>query len=261
MPELPEVETIVRELRKKISGKKLRTLLVFDKRIDRLHLPLPLKIHSVDRHGKYIVIHSGSGKILLHLRMSGRLHFSKTGAAEKTYKSERAAFIFADGSVLRFFDPRRFGTLEWRKGDLPEIGLNPLSSGFDREKFRDILYSRSRALKSLLLDQKLVAGLGNIYADESLWYSKINPRRASDSLSSAEIQHLASSIKKVLREAIKRGGFTLRDYRKPSGKEGSYQKFRKAYGREGLPCFRCRSKIERVKTGGRSTYFCPRCQK
>ncbi len=263
MPELPEVETTVRELRKKISGKKLRKLFIFDRRLGRLRLPLPLTIHSVDRHGKYIVLHSDFGKILLHLRMSGRLLLKREQSKISVLpeKHERARFVFSGGSVLRFFDPRRFGTLEWRKDGLPEMGVNPMSSEFDQESFRDILHSRSRGLKALLLDQKLVAGLGNIYADESLWHAKVNPRRASDSLSRAEIQHLTASIKEVLREAIKRGGFTLRDYRKPSGGEGSYQKFRKVYDREGLPCSRCRSKIERVKIGGRSTYFCPRCQK
>ncbi|MBI4085221.1 MAG: bifunctional DNA-formamidopyrimidine glycosylase/DNA-(apurinic or apyrimidinic site) lyase [Candidatus Liptonbacteria bacterium] len=260
MPELPEVETIIRELRAKISGKELRELFIFDKRIGRLRVSLPLKITGVDRHGKFIVIHSSRGKILLHLRMSGRLQFSEKGKSKRSHKSERAIFVFGDGSVLKFFDPRRFGTIEWRKGKLPELGLNPLGPEFTYKNFRDILHSRSRTIKNLLLDQKIVAGLGNIYVDESLWFAKINPRRKSDSFSDMEIKRLRTAIVQVLKEAIRRGGFTLRDYKKTTGKKGSYQLFRKAYSREGLPCSRCRSRIKRIKIGGRGTYFCPKCQ-
>lgn len=268
MPELPEVETIVRELKSKISGKEIQKFFIFDKRLGKVRLPLPLKINSVVRHGKFIVLAAKNGKILIHLRMTGRILFSKD-VPSMPEKWERARFYFVDGSTslttsglaLRFFDPRRFGTLEWRKGKLPEIGIGPLSREFDEKKFHNILSSKSRAIRSLLLDQKVIAGLGTIYSDEALWFAKIDPRRKSDSLSKKEAGMLLYSIKKVLREAIKKGGSTMRDYRKTSGEAGRYQLFRKVYGREGLLCSRCRSKIERIKIGGRSTHFCGKCQK
>lgn len=260
MPELPEVETIVRELKKKISGKELRKIFVFDAKLKKFNPPLPFKITSVDRHGKYIVFHSTKGKILLHLRMSGRLEFSPDAVHEKTGKRERILFVFNSG-VLRFMDHRRFGTAEWQNKNLPELGIDPLSAEFGSKAMLNILSAHSRGIKALLLDQKLISGLGNIYADESLWLAKIDPCRKSDSLSEAETARLASAIKAVLKKAIEKGGFTLRDYRKPSGKTGSYQKFRKVYGREGLPCPRCRGTIKRIKIGGRSSYFCPKCQK
>lgn len=260
MPELPEVETVVRELRKKLPGKELLRPEIFDKRLGRLRLPLPLKIISVDRHGKYIVLHSPTGKLLLHLRMTGRLRFAKQ-VPRRAEKHERARFYFAGNLVLRFFDPRRFGTIEWAKEKLPALGLDPLSKNFNAENLRNILFSNSRAVRSLLLDQKVVAGLGTIYADEALWSAKIDPRRKSDSLAEKEIGRLRQAIVKVLRLAIKKGGTTFRDYRKTGGGRGSYQFFRRVYGREGLPCFRCRGRIKRIRIGGRSAHFCPKCQK
>lgn len=259
MPELPEVETIVRELRPAIRDRTLKRLRVLDKRIGDLRLPLPLKIISVSRHGKYIVFRTKRGKILLHLRMTGRLLLKKQ-QTKINEKHERTRFLFSNGLILKFLDPRRFGTIEWCCEKLPELGLNPLSRDFNAESLQKILLSRSCALKSLLLDQKLIAGLGNIYADESLWAAKLNPRRKSDSLSEKEANRLAASIKKVLGEAIKKGGFTLRDYRKTSGRAGQYQLFRKVYGREGLICFRCRGRIIKIKIGGRSAHFCSQCQ-
>lgn len=263
MPELPEVETIVRELKRKVSGEKLVKFQIFDKRIGRFAAPSPLKVTAIDRHGKYIIFHTNrAGKILFHLRMSGRLLLKKrqSGMSSLPEKYERARFYFASGLVLQFFDPRRFGTIEWRKENLPEIGLNPLGKDFVAEKLKNILSSRSRAIKNLLLDQKIIGGLGNIYADESLWLAKIHPRRKSDSLSGAEALLLRSSIVKVLREAIKKGGFTLRDYRKTGGESGRYQLFRKVYGRAGEPCRRCGKKIAALKIGGRTAHFCPDCQ-
>lgn len=259
MPELPEVETVVRELNKKISGRKLKQVEIFDKKIKQLRLPLPMKILSADRHGKYIVLHSTKGKILLHLRMSGRLKFAEK-VQEAPEKYERARFYFNRGFALQFLDQRRFGTIEWTKG-LPKMGLNPLNKEFSAENFRELVRSRSRGIKTLIMDQKLIGGMGNIYADESLWFAKINPLRKSDSLSDKEILRLRQSIIRVLHAAIKKGGSTMRDYKKTGGESGSYQLFRKVYKREGLPCFRCGKKIVKIKSGGRGTHFCPVCQK
>ncbi len=265
MPELPEVETIVRELRGAITGKTLSRFSVFDtKRIARPRLALPQKVVAVKRHGKFIVCETeGDMRCLVHLRMTGELLFEDKKPISPRQKHERAAFSFSDGSMLRFLDVRRFGTIDWHhaKKVLPVLGPDPLSKKFTPEILRSVLDNSSRVIKSALLDQQIVAGIGNIYADESLWLAKIHPRHKAGSLLPHEATKLVRSIKQVLREGIKKGGFTLRDYRRIDGSFGHYQKSRKAYDREGLQCFRCRAKIKRIKIGGRSSYFCPRCQR
>ena len=278
MPELPEVEIITRELARALVGKKLSKFSVFDaEKISRPRLALPQRIISVRRHGKYIACDTDKGlRCLLHLRMTGKLLFKTrdkrtteqsklaTGQTrDKKEKSNRAEFSFLDGSLLKFLDTRRFGTVEWLKKEqpLPQLGPEPLSRNFDARKLGELLHGRSRAIKSALLDQRLIAGLGNIYADESLWTAKIHPLRKSSTLKEAEIGRLTRSIKQVLRRAIKKGGFTLRDYRRIDGRLGSYQHSRKVYAREDEKCLRCRTKIRRIRISGRSSYFCPRCQK
>ncbi len=280
MPELPEVETIVRDLRREVLGKTLSNFLVFDRKISWPRLALPLKIKEVARHGKYIVCGAGRGvNCLVHLRMTGELLLGQQSENINRQKHERARFIFSDGSHLRFLDQRRFGTVEWLEGGsaLPSLGLDPLSSEFTAKNFYRALQSSSRAVKSLLLDQKAVSGIGNIYADESLWMAKIHPRRKSGKISLKEAEVLRDVIRAVLRKAIKKGGFTLRDYRRVDGRLGEYQNSRKAYDREGEDCLpralrfrsgqagsrglRCGAKIKKIKIGGRSSYFCPKCQK
>jgi formamidopyrimidine-DNA glycosylase len=267
MPELPEVEIIARELSRKIVGKELSKFSVFDaEKISRPRLGLPQTVLAVRRRGKYIVCEMDGGlRCLIHLRMTGELLFYASCSMLRTSKNrhERARFHFSDGSILSFADVRRFGTIYWIKNedDIPRLGPEPLSAAFSARTLGDILKKSSRAIKSALLDQRLVSGIGNIYADEALWLARINPKRKSNSLAPEEIARLALSIKSVLREAIKKGGFTLRDYRRTDGSSGHYQNFRKVYKREGLPCFNCRRKIKREKLSGRSSYFCGRCQK
>lgn len=266
MPELPEVETIVREMRDALVGKKLKRVFVFDRKLSRPGVHFPLKVESVERLGKYIVCNMTNGaRCLVHLRMTGELLLEKfnRNSSEARRQHERAAFNFSDGSKLRFIDVRRFGTIEWRKKHepLPSLGPDPLSKEFTPKTFTAAFKKSSRAIKSLLLDQQAIAGIGNIYADESLWLAKIQPRRESRSLKTGEVRRLVLSIKSVLKEAIKKGGFTLRDYRRLDGSSGYYQKSRKVYDREGEHCFRCDAKIRRIKIGGRSSYFCLKCQK
>lgn len=268
MPELPEVETIVRGLRRKILGKRLRRFFVFDKaKISQPRLKFPLKIFSVERHGKYIVCEaSGGEKCLIHLRMTGELLFGteteKSAAGEKQ-KHERARFHFHDGSVLRFVDVRRFGTINWLHAgkQLPQLGVEPLSKNFDARKLASLLRGKKTAIKSALLDQRLIAGIGNIYADESLWAARIRPKRRSNSLKTPEIRHLVIAIRNILRQAIKKGGSTLRDYKRVDGSSGGFQDLHRVYGREGEKCFRCGDRIKRIKIGSRSSYFCPVCQR
>lgn len=286
MPELPEVETIVRELARKLVGKKLAKFLVFDKeKISQPRLKLPIRVLGVSRRGKYIIFNLDCGrKCVVHLRMTGLLLLKKqqssiTAFADAKRKNEenmppgqheRARLVFSDGSILHFFDTRRFGTVEWfdhiyhkwpKQGYLPRLGIEPLSQSFNEGILKGILNKSSRGIKSFLLDQQKIAGIGNIYADEVLWLAKIHPCRKSNRLTTAEAGRLALAIKKILREAIKKGGFTLRDYRRTGGESGYYQHSRKVYGREGKKCLRCKTKIRRIKIGGRSSYFCSSCQK
>lgn len=275
MPELPEVETIVRELNRKISGKTISRFFIFDKKLSRAGFRLPAKIVAVHRHGKYIVFHAEGGKkILIHLRMTGSLLLdtNKKKRRWSAAKGERAAFLFSDGSALHFFDARRFGTVEWSsRGSLPKLGVDPLINKFNGQTLQKLISGSSfdspkrgaggRVIKSFLLDQKKIAGIGNIYADESLWMARINPKRRVGSFSDAEIKKLAGSIKKILREAIKKGGFTLRDYRRLDGSSGYYQHSRKVYDRQGQKCKRCGDTIKRIRLGGRSSYFCSACQR
>ncbi len=278
MPELPEVETIVRGLNRAITGKKLSRFLVFDKeRLARPRLPLPQKIKSVQRHGKYIVCEAEKGRCIIHLRMTGELLLKKRSPAPSRQaglvrgqqskneyrKHERARFHFRDGSILHFVDVRRFGTIEWSGANepLPQLGLEPLSRDFSAASLAKVLRGKTQAVKSTLLDQKKIAGIGNIYADEALWAAKIHPKRRAGDLSVREVGALVHAVRGVLRRAIKMGGFTLRDYRHIDGHLGEYQNSRKVYDREDKPCLRCSVKIERIKLIGRSSYFCPKCQR
>ncbi len=284
MPELPEVETIVRELNRKVAGKKLSRFLIFDPapfasgasrkisvraakgagqvRIQSPRFSFPTRVLSVTRHGKHIVFNLDCKKhCIIHLRMTGELIYEKKPPTKPRPKNERAALYFSDRSVLHFFDTRRFGTIKWpTHGNLPHLGAEPLSKEFNEVFLKNILERSSQKIKSFLLDQKKIAGIGNIYADESLWTAKINPKRKADSLSVAETKKLVSAIKNILRKAIKMGGSTIRDYRRTGGESGYYQHSRRVYDREGLPCVRCRAKIKRIKIGGRSSYFCKECQ-
>ena len=263
MPELPDVETIVRELNRKIAGKKLSRFLVFDKKLKKPKIKFPSRILKIFRHGKHIVFELDRKKhCIIHLRMTGELIYEKKPLIKPRQKNERAALYFSDRSVLHFFDTRRFGTINWPGlGNLPRLGIEPFSREFNEKYLKEILKKSSQKTKSFLLDQKKIAGIGNIYADESLWKAKIHSERKASSLSDAETKKLVFAIKNILRYAIKMGGSTMRDYRRTGGESGYYQNSRMVYDREGLPCFRCRAKIKRIKVGGRSSYFCARCQK
>lgn len=265
MPELPEVETITRELSRAIVGKKLSKFSVFDTaKMTQPRLVLPQRIISVRRRGKFIILDlNGGPSCFIHLRMTGGLFTKSEQSNMARHKHERARFYFHDGSALIFHDVRRFGTIEWRKKEqpLPQLGIEPLSRQFTAQAFGQLLKNKTQAVKSSLLNQKLIAGIGNIYADESLWSAKIHPKRIASTLSVREVRELVRAVRHVLREAIKKGGSTLRDYRRIDGGSGSYQKSRKVYGREGGKCLRCGGKIKRIRVGGRSSYFCPVCQR
>lgn len=267
MPELPEVETIRAQLAPRLEGRQLVRVEILDPRLTR---PFDLfevaeelegdRILTVERRGKYLVLRLESGLVLLvHLRMTGSFGFDPTS-------HERAVIELDDGTRVVYRDVRRFGT--WLVLDDADIdpylaaknGPEPLGLRFTSEWLAAMLAVRRAAVKSVLLDQRVVAGLGNIYADEALWRARINPLRPAASLDRDEVRRLHRAIREALRVGIDRQGSTLREYATPEGASGRMQDEFRAYGRDGEPCPRCGTPIAKARVGGRGTWFCPRCQ-
>ncbi len=260
MPELPEVETIVRGLRKAVVGAQVEKLQVIDP-----HISLPEKeiigkrIGAIERKGKYIVFHlKPHGSLIFHLRMSGQL-LRVCPPGEGKYSR---LVLHLDTGVLRFVNPRRLGTVEFSDNGFPhELGLEPLSSAFTVRRLRGIVRHSRSPIKLFLMNQHKIAGLGNIYSAEALWRARIDPRRPANSLTAPETRALHTGIVGVLKDAINHMGTTFSDYRTADGDKGEFQEFLAVYGKTGEPCPRCGTKIERIKQGGRSTYLCPHCQR
>ena len=286
MPELPEVETIARQLAELVTG---RTIAAFASDWVRLTEPEPVellaarlagrRIEAVRRRGKLVVfILDGGDALCTSLRMTGRFTFKELGDAAPE-RFTRATFTFIDGTALDYVDMRKLGRMalvdaaeiaaDDAGGDRTikaplhlAMGREPLSRSFTSAWLRAFLRRRRRAaIKPLLLDQRGVAGIGNIYASEALWRAKIHPLRSAGSLAPAEVASLREAITRVLRKAIRLHGSTLRTYRDSSGKKGGMQKEFVVYDRAGEPCDRCAAAIARSVIGGRSTYHCPRCQR
>jgi len=277
MPELPEVETIRRELEREAVGKKVKSVEVHGTRTVRRQTKKAfaakldgVKVTGVDRLGKYLMVKLDSGDTLVvHLRMSGQL--LKTAAKDPVAKHTHVIITFTQGGQLRFVDPRTFGEMfvvgaETRDADAPELselGFDPVEQPVSWQTFGHLLMEHKMKLKTFLTDQSIMAGLGNIYADEVLFAAGLRYDRMSDSLSTQEMRRLYRSVVETLHDAIKYGGSTLADegYVDLHGKPGEYQAHHKVYDREKLPCFRCRrANISKAKFGGRSTYFCEICQ-
>ncbi len=271
MPELPEVETIVNELRPLLAGRRIARVAVewpgalggMDPAdfADRL---AGQQIGDVRRRAKYIQILLDASEVLLvHLRMTGRLLLRPAGAPSDPYT--RVVLGFADGGELRFADLRKFGRLSLLRAEeaeqvLAKVGPEPLAEGFAAEDLACIFGKRKAPVKSALLDQTALAGLGNIYADEALFLAGIHPLRRADTLGEAEWQRLHAAIRRTLSEGIAHRGTTFRSYRDAQGRTGSHQESLNVYRRTGLPCPRCGTAIERLVIGGRSSHLCPRCQ-
>lgn len=272
MPELPEVETVVRGLRARISG-----LIIEKVRVRSPHLlrDTPKRdlgalrgkaILGVRRRGKLILIDGAGGRtIVFHLKMTGQFLFSKD--RRRPDKHVHAAFTFRnEPRRLLFRDVRKFGFMSLRRTSslaedplLAALGPEPLDislSGLEA-----VLGRHKARLKSLLLDQSVLAGIGNIYADEILFEARLHPLRRSSGLKPAEVRRLHASMRSILRKAVRLGGSTIRDFSDCDGIQGEFQLEFKAYGRTGEPCPRCGRPIERSRFGQRSTHFCPRCQK
>ena len=273
MPELPEVETVRRSLAPSIEGRRIDHVVISDPRLTRPEDPGEVakqlegeRVASVDRRGKYLLVRFASGRVLLiHLRMTGSLlHAEPGGLGDDPYR--RALVTLDDGSELAYRDVRRFGT--WLLLDADEaaehldarVGPEPLD-GLRAATLARALARRRAPVKSAILDQRTVAGVGNIYADEALWWARIHPLRPADSLDAAEVKRLRDGIKRALDRGLARQGSTLRDYRLPDGTSGGMQHEFKVYGRTGQPCDRDGTPIEKIKVGGRGTWYCPTCQR
>jgi formamidopyrimidine-DNA glycosylase len=274
MPELPEVETVVRGLALRIEGRRLARLIL--NRAD-LRRPMPeglaplvegRVVDRVGRRAKYILLHlSGGGAMLAHLGMSGRLVFGN-GAADP---HDHVVFRFDDGTVLRFNDARRFGLLDYvADGDalarhplLRDLGPEPLGDDFDGPTLAASLAGKATPIKAALLDQRVVAGLGNIYVSESLYWAGISPRRLAATVTGARAARLATAIRDVLLRAIAAGGSSLRDYVQASGELGFFQHHWAVYGKEGEPCpdCSCGRGIARITQAGRSSFYCAKRQR
>ena len=271
MPELPEVETTCKGISPHIENNIITKVIVRNR---RLRWPIPtglnkklvnLKIISVTRRAKYILINTKAGSLIIHLGMSGSLRILSTN--ENVEKHDHFELQFKNGVCLRLRDPRRFGCVLWEKNDplqhklLINLGPEPLTKEFNS----DLLFEKSRkrktTIKQFIMDAKIVVGVGNIYASESLFLSGINPKRIAGKITNKNAKDLTTSIKKILKQAIKQGGTTLKDFRSSDGKPGYFQQKLKVYDRKDEPCQKCNKPIKQITLGQRSTFYCSNCQK
>ncbi|MGA2775308.1 MAG: DNA-formamidopyrimidine glycosylase [Candidatus Omnitrophota bacterium] len=265
MPELPEVETIKRELERVIKGSKIIEVCVNNPKVirepsvEKFRRGLTgVTIKNILRRAKVLVLELSNGKsLVIHLRMTGQLVYPGDG------KRSRVTFRLAGGKLLDFNDQRLFAELrlcdDWRALKFIR-GLGPEPFDITLEQFKDKLKLKKTKIKPLLMDQTFISGIGNLYAAEILFGAKINPLRPAQGLSDKEKEILFTEIKKVLQKAIHYGGSSVDNYVRLSGKPGGYAAYHKVYGRAGKPCPLCRSTIKRITLGGRGTYFCPKCQ-
>src|SRR5438105_4721007 len=273
MPELPEVETVRATLAPVLTGRRLDRVDILDTRLVRPFEPLAVagelegeRIEAVERRGKYLVFRFESGRsLLIHLRMTGSLRHARAGSlADDPHR--RAVVRLDDGSDVAYRDVRRFGTwLLLEPGELEpyldrRLGAEPFSRAFTSRRFGERLTGRKAPIKAVLLDQRTLAGMGNIYADEALWRARIHPLRPAADLAPDEIRRLHGGVRRALEAGIARQGATLRDYSTPDGGRGRMQDGVQVYGRGGEPCDRCGTPIAKTRVAGRGTWYCPSCQ-
>ncbi|MCF8002247.1 MAG: DNA-formamidopyrimidine glycosylase [Halanaerobiales bacterium] len=275
MPELPEVQTVVTGLNDVLKGKKIisthihdDTVIGFPDKSNFINKSVGKKIKKLSRRGKYIIIHfeDNSERLVIHLRMSGKLLYKKR--EENRKKHTHVVFEFNDNTDLRFNNVRKFGRLYLiddqnmdKAGNLNNLGVEPLSDKFTIELFKEMLKNRRGMIKPLLMNQEFIAGIGNIYADEALFLSKIRPDKKANKLSEKEIERLYHEIRKILKKGIKMGGTSVSDYVNALGKAGKFQNELNVYKKEGGKCPNCEDEIIKKKVSGRSARFCPSCQK
>jgi formamidopyrimidine-DNA glycosylase len=274
MPELPEVETIRLALEPQLLGRRFERVEIHDARLvrpfERMAVAAELegeRVSAVERRGKYLIVRFESGRaLLIHLRMTGSLRHAEGGIGTDD-PHRRAVVKLDDGSDVAYRDVRRFGTwLLLEPGELDpylatRLGGEPLERGFTARRLGRLLEGRRAPVKAALLDQRTVAGLGNIYVDEALWRARVHPLRPAGTLSPDEIAGLTRGIKDALKAGLARQGASLRDYSTPDGRRGRMQEEFRVYGRAGEPCSRCGTPIEKIRAGGRGTWYCPSCQR
>ena len=269
MPELPEVETTRRGLEPLITGRKILSTHIYKKKL-RWDIPAHLKstlknqlIKRISRRAKYLLLHFEFGQLVMHLGMSGSIRV--VHSYEPLKKHEHFELKLDNSTSLRFHDPRRFGSVLWQNSDqtldqLKNLGPEPLSYEFDECSLFIQSNGKSRSIKSFIMDSKIVVGVGNIYASESLFLAGISPKRETGKTSKRRFKLLTDSIKNVLTDAINNGGTTLNDFSNVDGNPGYFSQVLNVYARENMPCRRCSGKIKRIVQNQRSTYFCPKCQ-
>ena len=273
MPELPEVETVRRRLEPLLVGRRFERVEIHDSRLTRPEDPAEVaakltgeRVAALERRGKYLIVRFESDRVLLiHLRMTGNLLHAPPGPPADV-PHRRAVVNLDDGSDVIYRDVRRFGTWLLVEPDALDpylaerLGGEPLGRTFTTKSLAARLATRKAPVKAALLDQRTLAGLGNIYVDEALWRARIHPLRPARELEHEEVRALREGIKRALDAGIARQGATLRDYRQPDGSAGSMQHEFKVYGRGGEPCDRCGTPIEKTRVAGRGTWYCPSCQ-
>jgi formamidopyrimidine-DNA glycosylase len=271
MPELPEVETTRRGLAPHVVGERISAAVVRNR---ALRLPVPrrlpqilagLTITALTRRGKYLLFGSDAGTLIVHLGMSGRLWIVARGTPPELH--DHFDLVLANGTLVRLRDPRRFGLLAWETGDplrhalLEAIGPEPFGGEFTAQWLYGVTRSRHAPVKQVLMDSRAVAGVGNIYASESLFRAGIHPRLPAHRIGLARCARLVDAVRETLQLAIDAGGSTLRDYVGSDGLAGSFQSQFMVYDREGEPCFRCGTPIRTLRQGQRATFYCVRCQR
>ncbi|VAW66451.1 Formamidopyrimidine-DNA glycosylase [hydrothermal vent metagenome] len=271
MPELPEVETSRRGIEPYILEQTVSKVIIRQKKL-RWPIPVTLKtqlikqkIQQVRRRGKYILLRTEAGTVILHLGMSGSLRITDKNTPVE--KHDHLDICFSNKKILRLRDPRRFGAVLWTKKDplkhklLSKLGPEPLTGDFTAEYLYQTSRKRKIAIKTLIMNSQIVVGVGNIYASESLFQAGINPQRSAHRISLARYQKLVTAIQKILQLAIKQGGTTLKDFTQQDGKPGYFQQTLAVYGRTGKPCINCKRPVKQITQAQRSTFYCSHCQR
>ena len=271
MPELPEVETTRRGVEPHVVGRTIERLTVYDPRLrwpvppDLAKLAKGRRIDQVDRRSKYLLFRLGSDTLLVHLGMTGSLRVYRKPPARRTH--DHVDLVLDDGTLLRYHDPRRFGAMLWLTDPasdhplLARLGPEPFDPSFDGAYLWKALRTRKAAMKLVLMDNSVVVGLGNIYANEALFRAGIRPTTPARKVSRPRIARLVDEVRAVLSEAIAKGGSTLRDYVDARGEPGYFQFAYFVYGREGEPCRVCKTPIRMRRLGARASFYCPGCQR
>ncbi len=269
MPELPEVETTRRGLEPLIINRKVLSIHIYKKKL-RWEIPSCLieilkqkTIYKISRRAKYLLLDFNDGQLVIHLGMSGSL--SVVPSTEPLRKHHHFEIKLDNSSSVRFHDPRRFGSILWQKNDsqlkiLKNLGPEPLSYEFNNDVLYNASIGKSKNIKTFVMDSKVVVGVGNIYASESLFLAGISPKRVSGKTSRNRYKILTESIKNILTDAINNGGTTLNDFSNVDGSPGYFSQALSVYDREDMPCIRCDGKIKRIIQNQRATYYCPKCQ-